>query len=130
MAKVQKGKAEAFIAEAEGMLAKKSWFSSSKERNAEEAAEIFEKAANAYKVGGLNQDAGNTYTKAAELYRDRLSDYNNASKAFNNAGTNRMQCLLLKLCIEVILELRGACIPWIVLTHFILFYGVCNLSIV
>lgn len=87
MAKVQKGKAEAFIAEAEGMLAKKSWFSSSKERNAEEAAEMFEKAANAYKVGGLNQDAGNTYTKAAELYRDRLSDYNNASKAFNNAGS-------------------------------------------
>lgn len=87
MAKVQKGKAEAFIAEAEGLLSKRSWFSSSKERNAEDAAEIFEKAANAYKVGGLNQDAGDIYAKVAELYRDSLSDFNNASKAFNNAGT-------------------------------------------
>jgi len=87
MAKVQKGKAEAFVAEAEGLLSKRSWFSSSKERNAEDAAEIFEKAANAYKVGGLNQDAGDIYAKVAELYRDSLSDFNNASKAFNNAGT-------------------------------------------
>mmetsp|Transcript_2052 Transcript_2052/g.4432 ORF Transcript_2052/g.4432 Transcript_2052/m.4432 type:complete len:314 (-) Transcript_2052:215-1156(-) len=87
MAKAQKGKAEAFIKEAEGLLSKKSWFSSSKERNAEEAAEVFEKAANAYKVGGLNQDAGNTYTRAAELYRDKISDFNHASKAFNAAGS-------------------------------------------
>jgi len=77
----------AFIAEAEGLLAKKSWFSSSKQQNTEEAAETYEKAANAYKVGGLNQEAGDTYTKAAELYRDRLTDLNHASKAFNNAGT-------------------------------------------
>ena len=87
MAKAQKGKAEAFIREADALLTKKSWFNSSKERNAEEAAETYEKAANAYKVGGLNQEAGNTYIKAATLYRDRLSDFNNASKAFNNAGT-------------------------------------------
>lgn len=88
MAKAQKGKAEVFIAEAEGFLSKKGWFSSSKERNAEEAAESFEKAANAYKIGGMNQDAGDAYAKAAALYRDRLSDFNHASKAFNNAGTN------------------------------------------
>jgi len=87
MAKAQKGKADAFVVEAEGLLAKRSWFSSSKERYAEEAAESYEKAANAFKIGGLNQDAGDTYTKAAELYRDRLSDFNNASKAFNNAGS-------------------------------------------
>jgi len=87
MKKAQRGKAEAFIAEAEGLLAKKSWFSSSKQQNTEEAAETYEKAANAYKIGGLNQEAGDTYTKAAELYRDRLTDLNHASKAFNNAGT-------------------------------------------
>ncbi|KAG7365120.1 soluble NSF attachment protein, SNAP [Nitzschia inconspicua] len=87
MAKAQKGKAEAFVKEAESLLNKKSWFSSSKERNAEEAAETFEKAANAYKVGGLNQEAGDTYLKVGELYRDKLSDFSNASKAFNNAGT-------------------------------------------
>jgi len=87
MKKAQRGKAEAFIAEAEGLLSKKSWFSSSKQQNTEEAAETYEKAANAYKIGGLNQEAGDTYTKAAELYRDRLTDLNHASKAFNNAGT-------------------------------------------
>mmetsp|Transcript_10536 Transcript_10536/g.24969 ORF Transcript_10536/g.24969 Transcript_10536/m.24969 type:complete len:314 (-) Transcript_10536:485-1426(-) len=87
MAKAQKAKAAVFVKEAEALLSKKSWFSSSKERNAEEAAESFEKAANAYKVGGLNQEAGDTYTKAAELYRDVLSDFTHASKAFNNAGS-------------------------------------------
>ena len=89
MKKAQKAKAETFITEAEGLLSKRSgWFSSSKERNAEEAAETFEKAANAFKVGGLNKEAGDTYVRAAELYRDRLSDFNHASKAFSNAGTN------------------------------------------
>lgn len=86
MAKAQKKKGDAFIAEAEALLAKKSWFASSKQQNAEEAAETFEKAANAYKVGGLNQEAGDAYTKAAELYRDRLSDFTHASKAYSNAG--------------------------------------------
>ena len=85
MAKAQKGKGDAFMKEAEVLLNKKSWFGS-KTKNAEDAAEVFEKAANAYKVGGLNQEAGETYMKAAELYRDRLSDFSNASKAFNNAG--------------------------------------------
>ena len=93
MAKAQKGKASAFIKDAEALLAKRSWFSSSKERNVEEAAESFEKAANAYKVGGLNQEAGDAYVKAAELYRDKLSDFNNASKTFNNAGT-KLYCFI------------------------------------
>lgn len=87
MAKAQKAKAEAYLKEAESLLSKRSWFSSSKERNSEDAAESFEKAANAYKVGGLNQEAGDTYVKAAELYRDKLSDFSNASKSLNNAGT-------------------------------------------
>ena len=86
MKKAQRGKAEALVQEAESLLAKKTWFSSSKQQNTEEAAETYEKAANAYKVGGLNQEAGDMYTKAAELYRDSLTDLNHASKAFNNAG--------------------------------------------
>lgn len=99
MSKAQKAKAEAFVREAEGLLSKRSWFSSSKERNVEDAAESFEKAANAYKVGGLNQEAGDAYVKAAELYRDKVSDFNNASKALNNAGKNNMrtQCHDLNL---------------------------------
>mmetsp|Transcript_79014 Transcript_79014/g.155008 ORF Transcript_79014/g.155008 Transcript_79014/m.155008 type:complete len:312 (+) Transcript_79014:87-1022(+) len=86
MAKAQKGKGDAFIKEAEALLNKKSWFSS-KTKNAEDAAEIYEQAANAYKVGGLNQEAGDAYSKAASIYRDTLSDFNSASKALNNAGS-------------------------------------------
>lgn len=85
MAKAQKGKGDAFVKEAEALLNKRSWFSS-KSKNAEDAAEIYEQAANAYKVGALNQEAGDSYTKAAEIYRDTLSDFNSASKALNNAG--------------------------------------------
>ena len=85
----QKSKAEAFVKEAEGLLSKRSWFSSSKERNVEDAAESYEKAANAYKVGGLNGEAGDTYMKSAMLYRDKLSDFLNASKTLNNAGTTK-----------------------------------------
>ena len=86
MAKAQKGKGDQFVKEAEALLTKKSWFSSSKSRNQEDAAETYEKAANAYKVGGLNQEAGDSYLKAAELYRDKLTDFNSASKCLNSAG--------------------------------------------
>ena len=46
-----------------------------------------EQAANAYKVGGLNGEAGDAYMKAAEVYRDKLSDFQSASKCLNSAGT-------------------------------------------
>lgn len=93
MAKAQKGKAEEYLAEATKALNKKSWFSSSRERNQEDAAELYLQAANAYKVGGLQQEAGETYTKAGELYRDQLSNTSEAAKAFSNAG---------ELCSEVV----------------------------
>ena len=87
MAKAQKSKAEDFIDQAEKTLSKKSWFASGKERNLEEAVELYEKAANAYKVGGLNQEAGDMYVKAAEIHRDQLTNLNEASKDFSSAGT-------------------------------------------
>ena len=87
MAKAQKRKGDGFMQEAEALLAKKAWFASAKERNAEDAAEIYEKAANAYKVGGLSHEAGDAYSKAAELYSDTLSDFNSAAKTLNQAGT-------------------------------------------
>ena len=94
MAKAQKGKGEAFAKQAEALLAKKSWFGSGKSQNQEEAAETYEKAANAYKVGGLNQEAGDCYMKSAAIYRDKLSEFMSASKALNQAG--------------------GSCVAWIV----------------
>lgn len=86
MAKAQKAKGEAFAAEAQKVLGKKSWFGSST-RNQEDAAEAYEKAANAYKVGGLNQEAGDAYMMAAEIYSEKLSDLLSASKTLNSAGT-------------------------------------------
>jgi alpha-soluble NSF attachment protein len=86
MSKAQKTKGDAFVIEAKALLAKKSWFGSGT-RNVEDAAETYEKAANAYKVGGLNSEAGGAYMKAAEIYRDKLSEFSSASKSLNSAGT-------------------------------------------
>mmetsp|Transcript_23854 Transcript_23854/g.66641 ORF Transcript_23854/g.66641 Transcript_23854/m.66641 type:complete len:190 (+) Transcript_23854:135-704(+) len=87
MAKQQKAKAEEFISAAESKLQSKGWsMFSSKERDAEDAAEAYEKAANAYKVGGLHQEAGDAYMKAADLYRTKANSPTDASKCINNAG--------------------------------------------
>jgi alpha-soluble NSF attachment protein len=87
LAKTQKVKAEDCIAQANALLEKRSWFSS-KERNQEEAAELLQQAANAYKVGGMAHEAGDAYVKAAELFRgDILKNPNEAAKAFTQAGT-------------------------------------------
>jgi alpha-soluble NSF attachment protein len=85
LAKTQKIKADDLTAQAEAALAKRSWFSS-KERNQEEAAELYLQAANAYKVGGCFQEAGTAYVKAGELYRDSLQNQGEAAKCFSQAG--------------------------------------------
>jgi alpha-soluble NSF attachment protein len=92
LAQKQKIKAADFIAQAEKALAKKSWFGSSKERNAEDAAELYLQAANAYKVGGLSQEAGDIYSKAGELHRDVLKNDGEAAKAYSQAGTLTFIC--------------------------------------
>lgn len=86
MAKVQKKKAEEYVAEAEKLLGKKSWFSSSKERNQEDAAETLMQAANAYKVGGMNQEAGQVYNRVGDIYHSQLKNSNEAAKAYTQAG--------------------------------------------
>lgn len=86
ISKKQKIKGEGFIIEAEKTLGKKSWFTSSTEQKHEEAAELFEKAANAFKVGGCHAQAGEAYSRAAELHRDKLSNLGEASKCLSNAG--------------------------------------------
>ena len=86
MAKAQKGKGDGFMLEAKKMLSKKAWFSSSKEKQKEDAAELLEQAANAYKVGGFHQEAGDAYSEAAKIYRDDLGNMNEASKCLSKAG--------------------------------------------
>ena len=86
MAKRQKQKAEDYAAEAEKLLNKKSWFSSGKSQNQEEAAELLMQSANAYKVGGMNHEAGDSYVKAAQLHADKLGNPNEAAKCYGQAG--------------------------------------------
>ena len=82
----QKTKGEGFLIEAEKTLAKKTWFASSTEQKHEEAAELYEKAANAFKVGGCHAQAGDAYSKAAEIHRDQLKQLGEASKCLSSAG--------------------------------------------
>jgi alpha-soluble NSF attachment protein len=86
MAKAQKTKALEYSASAEKTLAKRGgWFSSSKDKNNEDAAELFLQAANAYKVGGLQHEAGDAYVRAAVLYKEMTSG-SDAAKAYAQAG--------------------------------------------
>jgi alpha-soluble NSF attachment protein len=91
LATAQRKKALEFVAQAEATLSKKSWFSSSKERNQEDAAELYQQAANAYKVGGFGHEAGTIYSQAGEIYRDRLKNPAEASKCYSQAGA-LMRC--------------------------------------
>lgn len=102
MAKNQKSKADAFAAEAAQKLGKTkgAWFQSSKDRKYEEAAELYEQAANAYKVGGFNQEAGEAYQKAAEIHRDQLTNLNEASKDMSQAGKRATIFVLKDLLIR------------------------------
>ena len=87
LAKSQKKKAEEFCSAAQALATKKGgWFSGSKEKNMEEAAETYGLAANAYKVGGFAQEAGQMYVEAAQLY-DTLKNTSEAAKAYSQAGT-------------------------------------------
>ncbi|KAL7533514.1 hypothetical protein ACHAXR_005276 [Thalassiosira sp. AJA248-18] len=86
LSQAQRSKGDAFLQEAESMLKKSTWFASSTERKYEDAAETFTKAANAYKVGGCNDEAGGAYKRAAELYKDKLKSLGEASKSLSDAG--------------------------------------------
>lgn len=91
LAKTQKAKALEIIAQAEATLNKKtfSFFggASAKERQAEDAAELYMQAANAYKVGGMAQEAGETYTYAGSIYREKCNNGPEAAKCYTQAGT-------------------------------------------
>ena len=86
ISKAQRTKGDTFRKEAEATLSKSTWFASSTERKFEDAAESLTRAANAYKVGGWNDEAGSAYKRAAELYKDKLNSLGEASKCLSDAG--------------------------------------------
>lgn len=87
ISRAQRTKAENFINEANKTAKKSTWFASSTERKYEDAAELFEKAANAYKVGALFKEAGEAYKQAAEIHQKNLQNMGEASKCLTNAGS-------------------------------------------
>ena len=120
MAQKQKAKGDAFMADAEKKLTKSSWFTS-KEKKYEEAAELMEQAANAYKVGGLNQEAGEAYRRAAEIHRDQLTNLNEASKDMANAGECTPYFLVL-IHVEIVPDPTTKTEIWITFFSHALFY--------
>jgi alpha-soluble NSF attachment protein len=86
IASAQRKKAIDFQSQAVAALQKKSWFASGRERNQEEAAELYVQAANAYKVGGFGHEAGTAYTEAGAIYRDSIKNPTEASKCYSSAG--------------------------------------------
>ena len=56
------------------------------EQKNEDAAELYQKAANAFKVGGFFQDAGEAYSKAASIYQNTLKSGMEASKCLTETG--------------------------------------------
>eukprot|EP00590_Aulacoseira_subarctica_P010916 CAMPEP_0172423532 /NCGR_PEP_ID=MMETSP1064-20121228/17223_1 /TAXON_ID=202472 /ORGANISM="Aulacoseira subarctica , Strain CCAP 1002/5" /LENGTH=315 /DNA_ID=CAMNT_0013164949 /DNA_START=63 /DNA_END=1010 /DNA_ORIENTATION=- len=92
IARSQRIKAEAFLADAEKTLKKTTWFASSAEAKHEQAAELYEKAANAFKVGQFFMEAGQAYVKTAEIHRDKLNSLGEASKSLSNAGSCFKRC--------------------------------------
>ena len=106
IARQQKTKAEHFCNEANAKLNKGGWFAN-KERKNEEAAEFFDKAGNAYKVGGFYFEGGEAYQKAADIYEKKLENSFEASKALQNAGTIWIEQ------VDVSTILYSIVIPWI-----------------
>ena len=86
ISRAQRTKAENFINEANKTLKKSTWLASSTERKYEDAAELFEKGANAYKVGSLFKEAGKAYKDAADIYQNNLQNLFEASKCFTSSG--------------------------------------------
>jgi len=80
----QTTRAKTFLASAEKTLNKFSFFGSGSKY--EDAAELFQKAGNCFKVSQAFQDAGDAYVKAAELFENKLSSSHEASAALMNAG--------------------------------------------
>mmetsp|Transcript_10997 Transcript_10997/g.13001 ORF Transcript_10997/g.13001 Transcript_10997/m.13001 type:complete len:311 (-) Transcript_10997:195-1127(-) len=86
IARQQRVKGDNFCEEADKTLAKRTWLSSGTEQKHEDAAELYMKAGNAYKVGGAFSEAGGAFTKAADIFTDKLKNTMEASSCMTQAG--------------------------------------------
>ncbi|KAL3797442.1 hypothetical protein ACHAW5_004461 [Stephanodiscus triporus] len=82
----QRSKGDAFVQEADATLKKSTWLASSTKKKNGRAVESLTKAADAYKAGGCNDEAGKAYQRAAALHKDKLKNMSEASKCLSDAG--------------------------------------------
>jgi hypothetical protein len=82
----QRSKGDAFLQEADATLKRSTWLSSSARKKHASAAESLARAADAYKAGGCNDEAGRAYRRAASLHKDKLKNLTEASKCLSDAG--------------------------------------------
>lgn len=76
--------AQDLLLQAEKKLNSWTWFNSTAKQ--EDAAEIYEKAGNTFKLAQRWKDAGDAYVKAAELYKTTPDLQYESSKSFENAA--------------------------------------------
>ena len=86
LANQQRSRGDAFFAAATKKLSERTWMAAATERKNEEAAGLFEQAANAFKVAGAEKEAGDAFAQAAEVYTDKLSNVLDGSKCWASAG--------------------------------------------
>jgi len=86
ISKQQRVRGDTFFAEAEKTLTKRTWLQSGMDQKHEDAAELYQKAANAYKVGGVFNEAGDAYGKAAEIFMHKLKSMVEAINCMTQAG--------------------------------------------
>jgi len=86
IARQQRVRGDTFLAQADKALAKRTWLASGTEQKHEDAAELYLKAANAYKVGGGFNEAGDAFKKAADIFTNKLKNLMEASSAMTQAG--------------------------------------------
>eukprot|EP01031_Cornospumella_fuschlensis_P045826 gene45826-56088_t len=91
-----KAKGDSFIAEAERTLSKGGGFGSifgfGKSQKFQDAAEIFVKAGNAYKLSNLYESAGNAFLKAAENYAQSENCQSDVVNQLVEAANNFKKC--------------------------------------
>ncbi|RCH87427.1 hypothetical protein CU098_000011, partial [Rhizopus stolonifer] len=76
--------AQDLLVQAEKKLNSWTWFNSTSKQ--EDAAEIYEKAGNTFKLAQRWRDAGGAFVKAAELYKATPELQHESSKSFENAA--------------------------------------------
>ena len=86
----QKARGDSLVHKADATEGNSSWFSfvtkESTEKKDNQTVLLLKKAAGAYKLAGCNDEAGKSYQRAADIYKDKLHNKVEASRCLTDAG--------------------------------------------